>query len=107
MQKMPEYVVLVISKKWRSKVTNGNCVTLVAREMDGRLTYKTWPDTTFASWPSWERLKVGDIFTDVAMFDKAKRRLSSTSYPRITGHIDIEDSKNNKTKVLESQTKLV
>lgn len=85
-----EWVVLKISNQWPSKITSGKCVTLVARNMKSHQTFKTWPDTTFKSWSWWRQLKEGDIFTNVGIYNVQKRILSSTNFPKVTGHLDLK-----------------
>jgi hypothetical protein len=77
------FVVEKISNQWRSKRTNGWCITVVARDLDTGKSYKTYPDTTFSSYGAWSNLRVNDKFTNVSILNEQKRIMSSANYPRI------------------------
>lgn len=82
-----EYVVTKKTGKWPSKSTSGQCITVIARNMNSGTSYVVWPDTTFQNFPAWDKLTLGDIFDGVAIYNADKKRLNSRNTPRVTGHI--------------------
>ena len=92
-----EFVLTKKTGKWKSQKTNGKCITIVGRNMGNNKSYVCWPDDTFKNFSAWDALSVGDIFTDVGIYDEKKKRPNSSNSPRITGHIDItKEDKANK-----------
>jgi len=77
------FVVEKISNQWKSKRTNGWCITVVARDLDTGKSYKTYPDTTFASYNAWSVLKVNDKFTNVDILNEEKMIMSGANYPKV------------------------
>lgn len=77
------FVVEKISSKWKSKRTDGWCITVIARDLDTGKSYRTYPDTSFSSFGAWSNLRVNDKFTDVSILNEPKRIMSSANIPRI------------------------
>lgn len=77
------FVVEKISSQWKSKRTDGWCITVVARDIDTGKSYRTYPDTSFSSYGAWSNLRVNDKFTDISILNEPKRIMSSSNIPRI------------------------